>query len=327
MDNPLKITATDNRRSKESIDGSKKHSKRREIEAKFDRLWLMEPEHFDPLRNALGRERIERTWQLVESHMSLSGKKAVDLGCGSGVLTRKMRDAGAHVDAVDISNNALKALKAQGIENIAAIQDYVPHTALEDNQYDLVASTELIGYLSTHEQRLYFSELARLVKSEGFVVCSASLDINTEQAVQLFGSLAETEFSITAWKFSYHALYIRINAFFKAPERFAQGWKERTYTKRYGDNKSDSSTHWYRFNSSPGIGWLWNLVQYGTNPIVKWLSNSRTILLGLEKVCKFIQREAGISHAVFIGQLRPLIQPTPEELLAIQPKGKREVWE
>ena len=39
--------------------------RRQEIQAKFDHLWLTEPEQFDPNRSAMERERIERTWSLL----------------------------------------------------------------------------------------------------------------------------------------------------------------------------------------------------------------------------------------------------------------------
>jgi hypothetical protein len=40
-------------------------TRRRELQAKFERLWLLEPEQFNPLRNCMQRERLERTYQLI----------------------------------------------------------------------------------------------------------------------------------------------------------------------------------------------------------------------------------------------------------------------
>jgi len=327
MSNPFKIASQDNKLSQKVDNKPRTISKRQETQAKFDRLWLTEAKQFAPLRNCRGKERIIRTWNLIEKHTSFKGKLAVDLGCGSGVFSKKMRDAGAAVDAVDISSNALKALQSDNSERIAAIQDFIPHTSLEDNRYDLVVSMELIGYIPSVEHRLYMSELARLVKSEGFVVCSTSLDINTQDAVQSFGSLAETEFAISEWKFSYHALQIRISNFFKAPARFAKGWQDHHYRKQQLAKRTGFDKWWYSFNSSTAIGWLWSGLQYLAFPLVYLLDNNRTLLLGLEKICRFLWTESGISHASFIGQRRPLIPPSKEELQAIEPKQKRQVWE
>ncbi len=327
MPNPFNIVSQDNKSAQDSNNQSPRTSKRQEIQAKFDRLWLIDPEQFNPLRNCMEKTRIVRTIDLIKAHCPLKDKSVVDLGCGSGIISKLLRDDGAKIDAVDISSNAIKILKKDDCEEINSIQDYVPHTSLEDNRYDLVLSTDLIGYIPNVEHRLYMSELARLVKTDGFVVCSTSLDINTQDAVQVFGSLAETEFAILAWKFSYHALHIHLSNFFKTPARFAEGWSDPHLRKQHINKKSGFGKFWYSMNTSKAIGWLWAGLSYIAYPFVQLIENSQFILLGLEKICRFLSPESGISHAIFIGQRRPLIKPTPEELMAIEPKHKRQVWE
>src|SRR5438105_4149210 len=54
------------------------------LQAKFERLWLVDPEQFNPMRNCIERERIERTWQLLNKHVSFPGQSAVDIGCAAG---------------------------------------------------------------------------------------------------------------------------------------------------------------------------------------------------------------------------------------------------
>lgn len=323
----LKVVSVDSQSAQNVTSTTRPLSRRQEIQAKFDRLWLTEPEQFNPLRNCMERLRLKRTLQLIEQQTQLTEKLVVDLGCGSGVFARHLRDKNAHIEAVDISINALKVLKSEDCQRITALQDFVPHTKLIDNHYDLVVSLELIGYIPSNEQRLYMSELSRLVKSDGFVICSTALDIDTQDPVQAFGALAETEFSSLIWKFSYHALYLRIIDFLRAPERFFQGWKNHSYRKEQIGKRYGFGKWWYSMNSSVALGWFWAAARYLANPMVKLLQNNETILLGVEKICRFFWSEAGISHAIFIGKRRPLVMPTPEELLAIEPKHKRQVWE
>ncbi len=327
MPNPFKIVSQDNKKTQQTNNKPHTTSKGQEFQARFDRLWLTDPRQFNPLRNCMEKERLVRTENLIKNHTSLKDKVAVDLGCGEGIFSKIIRDAGAQVESVDISSNALKALQRDGNEGIKVIQDFLPHTSLEDNKYDLVIAMDLIGYIPIIEHRLFMSELSRLVKSEGFVVCSTSLDINTQDAIQSFGSLAETEFTISEWKFNYHALHIRISNFFKAPARFAKAWKDHQHRKQQLSKKSGFDKWWYSMNTSKFLGWFWNGMQYLAYPIVSILENNRMVLLGLEKICRFLWTDSGISHAIFIGQRRPLIPPTKEELLAIEPKHKRQVWE
>ncbi len=211
-ENRLNIVNTDSNKEPSGFSGSYAGSKarRQEAQAYFDRLWLVDAESMNPLRNCMERERLDRTVRLAKSHVALDHKRVVDLGCAAGVMTRMLRDEDTQIDAVDISGNALKKLKEQDMTNILPVQDYVPMTTLKDDAYDLVVCTELIADLKPQEYRLLISELARLVKPEGYVVCSTAVDINSEDALQKFRDLAETELQIDEWVVSYHRLYIRI---------------------------------------------------------------------------------------------------------------------
>lgn len=327
MENPrLKIVETDSKAvSTPQLSNTK--MQRKEQQARFDRLWLVDKDHLDSLRNCMERERIERTMALIQGTLSLSGKSAADLGCGSGVLTRKIRDAGAKVAAVDISGNALKILQESRMDNIEAIQDYVPMTTLKDDAYDLVVSTELIAWLPEDQYRLYFSELARIVKPDGYVVCSTQIDINSEDALQRFVNLAETEFNIAKWVLSHHLCYIRLADFFKAPARFARAGHDSEYRQREINRRYGFSRTWFRWNSSRVPASLWNWMQYPLKPIVGLIRQNRTLLLFLEKVCNFLWSNSGISHAIFIGQRRPMAEVLPSNEIPKELKHKKQVWE
>src|SRR5262249_37287255 len=158
-------------------------------------------------------------------------------------------------------------------------------------------STEVIGYLPTQQHRLYFSELARLVKTNGLVVCSSALDINTDGAAQLFGSLAETEFQGLSWNFSYHLLYIRMTHFLTFPERMAEASESPELRKQELAEKKGISRWWHRVNSSKPMGLFWKCLSYPLGPVVRAYNQSRWLLLKLESVCKFLWSDSGISHA------------------------------
>lgn len=198
MNRPLKMAAQQTPRSQQM--------------ESLDTAWHNNPEQFNPLRNALERERILRTLELIDKHLSTQGIKVADLGCGSGILAQKLREKGAEVDAVDASKTALEKC-SPGIRTFQAV---LPTTTLADDSYDLVIAADLIGYINPKGHRLLFNELSRLVKKEGFVACSTPLDINSDDALEHFAALAETELEIIAWSSSYHRFYIRVLDFLKA---------------------------------------------------------------------------------------------------------------
>lgn len=320
-ENPLRIIPSNG--SKESWISEKK-SNRQEATAKFNRLWLINPEQFNPLRNCLETERIARTCALLPE---LTEKKVADLGCGEGVLSRQLRDRGAKVTAVDVSANALKELQKYDCTRIEGTQDYVPRTKLMDDTYDLVVATDLIAYIHSEEYRLFMSELARIVKANGHVICSTPIDTDSVDALERFIDLTETEFQVEEWKFSYHKYWLHINNFLDAPVRFARAGNNADYRNLKLIERRGFSRTWFRWNSGAYISKLWKIISFVSAPVHTLFKNNRSILLGLEKLCKAISSFAGISHVMWIAKRRPLVEYTPVSEQPEERKGKKQIWE
>lgn len=183
---------------------AKRPSKRDASLAKYNRKWELDPESFAPFKSSLKRDYFK---QVINALSDVKGKTCLDLGSGYGTLSKRLADLGAKVTAVDISEIALSRLEDH--LEIKKIQDFVPYTTLEDNAYDYVIAANLIAELPEDEHRLFFSEVARLIKPQGKVVISTPLDVNTEDALARFLYLAETELIIESFHFCYHRLYIK----------------------------------------------------------------------------------------------------------------------
>lgn len=183
--------------------GSNRLSKRLSAEAIFEKRWLQNPEQFNPQKTAITRDYYNKVKAWFDS--SISGKKCVDLGCGYGTLSKFLATLGADVLAVDISENALKK-----VEGIKTEQQFVPYTSLSDESFDYVIANNLIAEIPENEYRLFISELARLVKSDGEVLISTPLDIYSEDALQKLIYFVETEFNIIEVTLSYHRIYVRM---------------------------------------------------------------------------------------------------------------------
>ena len=213
-DKKLNIVSIQNSSGRSTSDSTAQRDWRRAAQAKFERMWLVDPEQFNPLRNCMERERIELTWNLANEFLQPKDCLALDLACGGGVMTKRLKGAGAKVHALDIASTALKIL-AQDVPDVdQTFQQCLPHTTLEDDAYDLLFADEVIAYLPVKELRLFMAELCRLVKPNGFAICSTSLDLDSQDPLIRFASLAETEFKIHKWVCSHHRLYIRLRKFF-----------------------------------------------------------------------------------------------------------------
>lgn len=324
--NRLQITSVDNNQQSPRPVFSR-GARRQEIQATMERLWLQDPEQFNPERDAVQRQRLETTFQTIQSQRSLQGARAADLGCGSGHISRLLRDAGAKVDALDIAGNALERLKSQDINNINPIQDCLPSTRLNDDAYDLVVCTEVIGYLQSQEYRLLIAELSRLVHKEGYVACSTSLDINSDNALERFAAIAETEFAIDQWVLRYDRLWIKCCHFFETPQRYIKDSQNSGERKQGLDKRKRLSKQWYRLNTTQPAALGWKVVNVIARPIASFLRQSDRTVNILGKITKFLWDESGVSHALFIGQRRPMTFPLPADEIPIEVKHKREVWE
>lgn len=299
---------------------SSKHVRRLEVQARMERLWHEDPEQFNPLRDCMERERLERTWRLINDFTQLPNLRCVDLGCGCGIFAKRLKEAKAVVNVVDISSIALKLAAEQTPAPDAFVQDCLPHTTLPDDAFDLVLALDVIAYLPAEDYRLFFAEANRIMSDSGFVVCSTPLDIDTDNPLDSFAALAETEFQIERWVLSYHLLYIRICRFFKSPGLFVKAFRDQEYRKKILNEKG----WWWKINSSRPLVYIWWGLQWIASPIAGWLKQSRWMMNGLEKISRFIWSSSGISHAIFIGKRRPLYK-TDE--IPVELKHKREVWE
>lgn len=326
-DKRLNIVDIQNNSSATSI-RDKKNQWRQETEAYFEKQWLIDPKQFDPSRNCMERERMERTWELMQAFCCPKDKLIADLACGDGTLTKRLKESGASVHALDIASEAIKILLQKVPTVDKTFKQCLPHTTLEDDAYDIVFADEVIAYLPSTQLRLFMAELCRLVKPNGFVICSTALDLDSQDPLLRFSSLADTEFKVHRWSCAHHRLYLRIRGFFNAPKNYARGYKDLEYRERNLQERRGFSQRWLRWNSQGPLGLFWSGLQYITNPIAHFINQNRTFLLFLEKICRALWGDAGISHAIFIAGRRPLVPlELPTDEIPVEKKGKRQVWE
>lgn len=264
----LNILSSSSTQSPYQIHVSKKSQRRLEIQAKFERLWLLQKEALDPLQTNLGRERIQRSLDLLESHLSsLNGLKVVDLGCGSGAISAALAERGCQVDAVDIASNALSDLKKLHLKGIRCIHDCLPDTQLPDKTYDLAICTDVIADLDEKMHRLLLSEMARLVHQEGLCLFSSEVDPRFSDSITRLHQLFSSEFTSGASFVSHHRLLLSLQGLF-------------------------SSKH--------------ALLQYLTKPCEKICKHSPRALHFFESLCQRLYKHRGITHVCFLGKRKKL---------------------
>jgi 2-polyprenyl-6-hydroxyphenyl methylase/3-demethylubiquinone-9 3-methyltransferase len=110
----------------------------------------------------------------VESHVSLSGREVLDVGCGGGILSEAMALAGAKVTGIDMGEEPLRVADLHTLETGVEV-DYrqVPAEQLADERpesFDVVTCMEMLEHVP--DPGSVINACARLVRPGGHVFFS-----------------------------------------------------------------------------------------------------------------------------------------------------------
>jgi 2-polyprenyl-6-hydroxyphenyl methylase/3-demethylubiquinone-9 3-methyltransferase len=140
--------------------------------AKFDALaarWWDPDGEFRPLHEI---NPLRLDW--IRQHVSLSGSKVIDIGCGGGILAESLAAADAIVTGIDMAEAPLAVAKLHQHESAAKV-DYRHATAeelaaTEAGTYDLVTCLEMLEHVPDPSRVI--QSCSELVKPGGHVFFS-----------------------------------------------------------------------------------------------------------------------------------------------------------
>ena len=131
--------------------------------------WWDPSSEFKPL-HAINPLRL--AW--IQEHVSIAGKKVLDVGCGGGILAESMAVAGAKAKGIDLSEKALKVADLHSLETGVQVEyEYISAENLalkEAGQYDVVTCMEMLEHVP--DPLSIIQSCAALVKPGGKVFFS-----------------------------------------------------------------------------------------------------------------------------------------------------------
>ncbi|NOX26935.1 MAG: bifunctional 2-polyprenyl-6-hydroxyphenol methylase/3-demethylubiquinol 3-O-methyltransferase UbiG [Gammaproteobacteria bacterium] len=89
--------------------------------------------------------------RFIEQHVSLTNKRALDIGCGGGILSEALASQGANVTGIDMASAPLSVAKLHLLESKLNV-DYQQITAeefaqLHSHQFDVITCMELLEHV------------------------------------------------------------------------------------------------------------------------------------------------------------------------------------
>lgn len=125
----------------------------------------------NPVRLGYVRARLDAAWGLdPESRRPLAGRRALDVGCGAGLLTEPLARLGADVTGIDAAGEAIAAARAHADAQGLAIDYRAGGIEDVDGIFDLVTALEVVEHVT--DPPAFAAGLARVLAPGGILILS-----------------------------------------------------------------------------------------------------------------------------------------------------------
>jgi 2-polyprenyl-6-hydroxyphenyl methylase / 3-demethylubiquinone-9 3-methyltransferase len=125
----------------------------------------------NPVRLKYIRDQVDRHWQCNEcSRTPLTGKTALDVGCGAGLLAEPLARLGATVTGLDAAPELIAVAREHASAGGLDIDYRAGELARLEGQFDLVTCMEVIEHVA--EPAMFVKALARRLAPDGLLILS-----------------------------------------------------------------------------------------------------------------------------------------------------------
>jgi 2-polyprenyl-3-methyl-5-hydroxy-6-metoxy-1,4-benzoquinol methylase len=124
--------------------------------------------------------------ETVDSVLPRGPGRALDIGCGPGIVSALLRKKGFEVTGIDIDAGALATARAQ-LPDAAFLRLDVLTDALPDGPFQVVTACEVIEHFDRSDQRRILREIDRVLAPDGHLIVSTP---NTLSLMSAVGSVA-----------------------------------------------------------------------------------------------------------------------------------------
>lgn len=138
----------------------------------------------NPVRLAYIRDWIDQHWQCDEcGRRPLEGKRALDVGCGAGLLAEPLARLGAQVTAIDPAEELIAAALEHAAGQGLAIDYRAAAVENLEGEFDLITGMEVIEHTADPQQ--FLISLARRLAPGGLLVMSTPNSTNWSRLITI----------------------------------------------------------------------------------------------------------------------------------------------
>ncbi|GAA4034334.1 bifunctional 2-polyprenyl-6-hydroxyphenol methylase/3-demethylubiquinol 3-O-methyltransferase UbiG [Sphingomonas rosea] len=125
----------------------------------------------NPVRLGFVRQAIDRHFGTSERDLRpLTGKSALDVGCGAGLLAEPLARLGAAVTGIDAAPELIEAARTHAGESGLAIRYVAGEVGRLDGAFDLVTALEVVEHVA--DPASFVRQLADRLAPDGLLVMS-----------------------------------------------------------------------------------------------------------------------------------------------------------
>ena len=130
-----------------------------------------------------GKQRIERRIEALKDNAQIDSRhRVLELGCGTGLVSRRIAESCKELIAIDISDELLAVAKEKSSKsNIQYLMQDIHAASFEENSFDAVIGSSILHHLEINRA---LREIYRLLKPGGHIAFTEPNMLNPQIVLQ-----------------------------------------------------------------------------------------------------------------------------------------------